>query len=233
MDDGVHFFLFEGCLIRVPGEALSPKFGTLLLARHLPLHAGDRVLELGTGAGLIAVLAARRGHSVVATDVVDACCEQARANALLNGVGDRVQVRCGDLFAPLAGESFDLIAVNPPQMPTPPGHDWDDALSRADNGGPDGWAVLDRIIQEAPGHLKPRGRLAFTLFEFLGIPRAMDSLRAAKLEPRVLARETQPFPRLARERLDYLRSLDPTGVLPPGKPGQCVRLVLCGEGGDG
>jgi release factor glutamine methyltransferase len=229
--DGVHFFLFEGCLIRVPDEVLSPKFGTLFLARHLPLREGDRALELGTGAGLIAILAARRGHAVVATDVIDACCEQARANALLNGVGDRVQVRCGDLFAPVAGDAFDLIAVNPPQMPTPPERDWDDAMSRADSGGPDGWAVLDRIIREAPSYLKPRGRLAFTLYEFLGIPRAMDSLRAVGLEPRVLARETQRFPRLARERLDYLRGLDSTGVLPPGKPAQCVRLVLCGESG--
>jgi release factor glutamine methyltransferase len=231
VDDGVHFFLFEGCLIRVPDEALSPKFGTLLLARHLPLREGDRVLELGTGAGLIAILAARRGHAVVATDVVNACCELARANALLNGVGDRMQVRCGDLFAPMAGDAFDLIAVNPPQMPTPPEREWDDPICQADSGGPDGWAILDRIIREAPGYLKPWGRLVFTLYDFLGIQRALDNLRTAGLEPRVLARETQRFPRLARERLDYLRGLDPTGVLPPGKPPQCVRMVLCGESG--
>ena len=67
---GVHFFLYEDCLIRVPTEDLAPKFGSVLLARHLPLQPGDVVLDLGAGAGLIGILAARRGHRVVATDVV-------------------------------------------------------------------------------------------------------------------------------------------------------------------
>ena len=69
---GVHFFLYEDCLIRVPTDDLVPKFGSLLLARHLPLQPDDVVLDLGTGAGLIGILAARRGHRVVATDVVPA-----------------------------------------------------------------------------------------------------------------------------------------------------------------
>ena len=84
---GVHFFLYEDCLIRVPTEDLAPKFGSILLARHLPLQPGDVVLDLGAGAGLIGILAARRGHRVVATDVVPAYTECLRANVLLNGVG--------------------------------------------------------------------------------------------------------------------------------------------------
>ncbi|MBI3086142.1 MAG: methyltransferase, partial [candidate division NC10 bacterium] len=83
-DDAIHFFLFQDCLIRVPSDTFAPKLGSLLLARHLPLREGDVVLDLGAGAGLIGILAARRGHRVVATDVVAACGECARANALLN-----------------------------------------------------------------------------------------------------------------------------------------------------
>lgn len=228
-DDAIHFFLFQDCLIRVPDNTFVPKFGSLLLARHLPLREGDVVLDLGAGAGLIGILAARRGHRVVATDVVAACGECTRANALLNGVADRVEVRTGDLFTPVNGEVFDLIATNPPQMPTPPDREWGDAQSRADNGGPDGWAILDRIIHEAPRYLKPKGRLVFTLFGFLGIERALEKLRAADLNPRVLAREEQAFPRIGRERLDYIRSVDGEGVLPPGRPATCPRLVLCGQ----
>jgi release factor glutamine methyltransferase len=230
-EDAIHFFLYRECLLRIGSHVLVPKFGSLLLARHLPLGEGDVVLDLGAGAGLIGILAARRGHRVVATDVVAACCECTRSNALLNGVADLVEVRTGDLFAPVAGETFDLIAANPPQMPTPPGREWDDALSRTDNGGPDGWDVLDRIIGEGPAHLKSQGRLVFTLFGFLGVGRAQEKLRAAGLNPRVLAREEQPFPRLARERLEYLRSLDAEGILPPGRPSTCPRLVLCGQKG--
>jgi release factor glutamine methyltransferase len=228
-DDAIHFFQFQGCLIRVPSDGLVPKLGSLLLARNLPLRDGDVVLDLGAGAGLIGILAARRGHRVVATDVVAGCSECTRANALLNGVADRVEVRTGDLFAPVNGEAFDLIATNPPQMPTPPDREWNDAQSRADNGGPDGWVILDRIIHEAPRYLKPQGRLVFTLFGFLGIERALKKLQAAGLDPRVLAREEQSFPRIGRERLDHIRSVDDEGILPPGRPATCPRLVLCGQ----
>jgi HemK-related putative methylase len=229
--DGVQFVLYQECLIRVPDPALTPKRGTFFLARHLPWRPADRVLDLGTGAGLIGVLAARRGHPVVATDIVPACCECARANAVLNGVADRVDVRAGDLYAPVAGERFDLIATNPSQMPTPPDYQWDDAQARADNGGPDGWLLLARVIQEAPAHLLPGGRLVFTLFGFLGVARALERLKRAGLRPAVLIREEQPFPRIGRERLAYLRSLDVESALPPGCPATCERLLLSGEKG--
>jgi hypothetical protein len=48
-DDAIHFFQFQGCLIRVPSGALVPKFGSLLLAWHLPLREGDVVLDRGRG----------------------------------------------------------------------------------------------------------------------------------------------------------------------------------------
>jgi release factor glutamine methyltransferase len=228
---GVHFFLYEDCLIRVPTHDLVPKFGSLLLARHLPLRPDDVVLDLGAGAGLIGILAAKRGHRVVAADVVPTYTECLRANALLNGVGDRLTVRVGDLFAPVAEESFDVIAVNPPQLPTPPDREWRDPQSRVDNGGPDGWQVLDRIIRESPLHLSPRGRLVFTLFDFLGVEGGLARLRAVGLEAQIVARGAQPFPRLARERLEHLRSVYGADAIPEGRPVACERLILCGTKG--
>lgn len=224
----VHLVLFDDCLIRVPDPALLPKQGAFLLARHLPLRTSDRVLELGAGAGLVAIAAARRGHPVIATDILDACCATLRMNAVLNGAAC-LEVRQGDLFAPVAGEAFDLIAANPPQMPTPPEHRWEDAAAVADNGGPDGWAILERIILEAPAHLKPGGRLVFTLFDFLGLPRALDRLRAVDLAGRVIAAEVHAFPRAGRDRLAYLRALDGAACLGPGCPTTCTRLLVCGE----
>ena len=228
-DPGLLLYLYQGCAFKVADGVQPPKAGSLLFCRHLGFRAGERVLEIGTGIGLAAVLAARAGCHVVATDVVPEAVACARDNAVLNGVADRVEVRLGDGFAPVAGLAFDLVCTSPPQMPTPPGRERDDPAAMADNGGLDGWALLDRVIAEAPGHLRPGGRLVFTLFGFLGLKGAFNRLERAGLQPAVVATETHAFPRIGYERLDHIRALDIERTLPPaGLPVTVERHVVQG-----
>jgi release factor glutamine methyltransferase len=204
-----------------------PKAGSRFFARHVGARAGERVLEIGAGLGLTAVLLARAGARVVATDVVPEAVEAIKQNAALNGV--QIDVRLGDCYAPIVGERFDLICANPPQMPTPSGREREDPVAAADNGGLDGWAILDRVIEGAPAHLAPRGRLVVTIFGFLGLKTAFAKVEAVGLRPSVLARETQPFPRIGYERIDLIRALDREGTLPAGElPRTVERLVIQG-----
>ncbi|HEY2995275.1 MAG TPA: HemK2/MTQ2 family protein methyltransferase [Methylomirabilota bacterium] len=226
-DAGTLLYLYRDCVFRVPDGVQSPKAGSLLFCRHLEFHPGERVLEIGAGLGLAAVLAARAGARVVATDVVPAAVETIRANAALNGV--TLEARLGDCYAPVAGLRFDLICSNPPQMPTPPGRERADAAAAADNGGGDGWLVLDRVIREAPAHLAPGGRLVFTIFAFLGCKSAFARVEAAGLAPRIIASEVQSFPRIGFERLEHLRALDVEATLPPGMPERVERFVIEGR----
>jgi release factor glutamine methyltransferase len=221
-------FVYEDCVFHLAEGAQAPTAGTRFLLRHLDVREGERVLDLGTGAGFVAVLAARRAKRVVATDVVPECLALAARNAAVNGVAERVETRLGDCYEPVGGESFDLIVSGPPQLPTPPGRDRDDWMARADNGGPDGWAVLGRVIAGAGTHLEPGGRLLVSLFDFLGERRGVAALAAAGLAGRVAARETQPFPRLGYERLDQIRAHDAEGTLPSGVPRTVERLLLEG-----
>ena len=62
-DDGRLLFLYGGCTFQLDAGVQAPKAGSLLFCRHLGARAGERVLELGSGAGLAAVLAARAGAS--------------------------------------------------------------------------------------------------------------------------------------------------------------------------
>jgi release factor glutamine methyltransferase len=228
-DEGVLLFEYRDCTFRIGAGAQPPKAGSLLFARHLGARPGERVLEIGCGAGLAAVLAARAGAHVIATDIRPEAVACTRDNAARNGVADAVEVRLGDGFAPVAGLRFDLVCASPPQMPTPSGRERDDAEAAADNGGPDGWALLDRLIREAPAHLQPGGRLLFTLFGFLGIEGAKVRLRAAGLDPVVVAHERHRFPRIGFERLEYLRTLDPESTLPRDTLPETVdRYVVAG-----
>jgi len=210
-DAGVLLFVHDGCIFTVADGVQPPKAGSILFCRHLPVLTGDRMLEIGTGIGLAAVLAARAGARVVATDVLDAAVRCARANAAVNGVADRVEVLQGDGFDPVRDRERA------------------DASAAADNGGRNGWALLDRVIAGAGAHLAPGGRLVFTLFGFLGVKAALAGLHDAGFEPTILGQETQAFPRIGYERIEHIRALDAEATLPPhGWPATVERYVIQG-----
>jgi HemK-related putative methylase len=219
-------FAWRDCLFRVPDQVQPPKAGSLFFCRSLVVRPGERMLELGAGMGLAAVLAARSGARVVATDILADAVEVVRANAALNGV--TVDARLGDCYTPVQGERFDLICTNAPQMPTPAGLARRDAAATADNGGVDGWEMLDRVIAGAPHHLQPGGRLVFSIFAFLGLKTACRKLEAAGLTPSVVASEVQSFPRIGYERLDHIRSVDAEASVPAGIPETVERFVIQG-----
>lgn len=109
-----------------------------------------RVLDLGCGAGLAGLAAARGGAAVVATDLNSAAVRCARLNALLNRLETRIDVREGDLFVPVAGERFDLVAFNPPFFPGTPLDAYDLAWR-----SPDAW---ERFCSGLPAVLSPGGK---------------------------------------------------------------------------
>ncbi len=166
---------FGALRLVVPPGVYAPRSDTALLAEHLP--PAERVLELCTGTGALALTAAARGaRRVVAVDRSARAVLAARLNARLNGLG--VEVRSGDLFGALRpGETFDLILANPPYLPAPgvarPDHRWD--------AGTDGRAVLDRILAEAPARLRPGGTIALVQSALTGTERTVELLRARGL----------------------------------------------------
>ncbi len=96
-----------------PGVFFSSEVLVDALRASVPI--GGSVLDLGTGSGIGAVAAAEAGAArVVAVDIDPTAADCARMNVARHGVAPRVEVRLGDLFRPVAGERFDIIAFNPP-----------------------------------------------------------------------------------------------------------------------
>lgn len=124
-----------------------------------------RVLDLCTGSGAIALALAKElpASTVIATDVSPDAIAIAKRNVERAGLSARVEVRHGDLFAPVAGETFDLIASNPPYIATAVIDTLSAEVKReprlALDGGADGLSFYDRICAEAPGYLAPGGAL--------------------------------------------------------------------------
>lgn len=202
-------------IITLPG-VFQPRGDARLLAaamRRRGLALGARVLDVFTGSGALAVAAAREGaREVTAVDVSRRAVVSAWINARRNGV--RVRVRRGDLFAPVAGERFELILANPPYVPGA-----DDALPRAGaarawEGGGDGRALLDRLCAEMPAYLARGGTLLLMQSSVCGEQETLDRLYAAGLDPERVAVERGPLGPLMRSRVELLEA---RGLLAPGE----------------
>ncbi|MEU8342747.1 release factor glutamine methyltransferase [Actinomadura meyerae] len=200
-----------------PPMVYRPQTDTSLLTGALArtLAGGPprpRVLELGTGTGAVALAAARAGCDVVAVDVSAPAVLTARMNARLRGLP--VRVLRGDLFAPVAGEVFDVIVANPPYVAGDADPDAVRGRARAWEAGHDGRALLDRICALAPRHLAPGGTLLLVHSALNGVAATLVSLRAAGMRASVVARRREPFGPVMRRRAALLAA---RGLVGPGQ----------------
>jgi len=137
-----------------------PRTGAFLAAHLLASHAcrDAQVLDMGTGSGVCAIFAAREARRVVAVDINPAAVRCARINALANHLEERIELRHGDLFAPVAGERFDLVLFNPPFLRGAPHDDRDRAWRSPD--------VAERFAAGLRAHLRPGGAALVVLSTF-------------------------------------------------------------------
>jgi ribosomal protein L3 glutamine methyltransferase len=123
------------------------------------------VLDLCTGSGCLAILAANLFHNATidAADLSGDALEVARINLKEHDLEDRITLHHGNLFAPLKGQKFDLIISNPPYVATaeadafPPEYAHEPRMAHV--GGVDGFEIVREIIKQAPKHLNKGGGL--------------------------------------------------------------------------
>jgi ribosomal protein L3 glutamine methyltransferase len=159
----------RGVRFHVDRRALIPRsfIGDILADGVLPIDPRRvrRVLDLCTGSGCLAILAALAfpRAMVDAVDLSAGALGLARRNVASHRLGDRIALHRGDLFAPLARQRYDLIISNPPYVDAramaalPPEYRHEPRLALA--AGQDGLDLVRRILAQAPGHLRRGGGL--------------------------------------------------------------------------
>jgi release factor glutamine methyltransferase len=178
---------FHGLNFTLAPDTLDPRADTeTLVTTALTLAGGQqalRILDLGTGSGaiIVSLLHALPSAEGTATDISQGALDAARANAIMNGVSDRLELVQSDWFAQLHGK-FDLIVSNPPYIPDQQVENLSPEVRLHDphlalKGGPDGLAAYRVITQAAPAHLKPSGHMLFEIGQ--GQERDVAALLAA------------------------------------------------------
>jgi len=169
-----------------------------LLARTAAerVTSGDRVLDVGSGSGYVAATLSEAGAEAVGVDLSPLACREAAENG--------VPVVRGDLVSPFREDSFDLVAFNPPYLPTPEDAEWDDWMEHALSGGEDGRRLVDPFLASVGRVLAPGGE-ALLLVSSLTDPDAVRAYaRETGLESEVLASEKHPYEELVVLRFSEL-----------------------------
>jgi release factor glutamine methyltransferase len=202
-------------VFRPPG-VYRPQYDTWLLAEAManaPLPPGARVLDMCTGTGTLAVIAAQQGAAeVVAVDRS----RRAVLTAWLNGRLHRAPVRAirADITDLLDLDPFDVVVANPPYVPCADPMVPTSGTARCWDAGPRGRAVLDRLCAVLPMLLRPDGMALVVHSELSGTDTTLHQLRGAGLKASVVARRMIGFGPVLRSRAGWLVA---QGLIEPGQ----------------
>jgi release factor glutamine methyltransferase len=163
------------------------------------VEPADCVLEVGVGSGFVAErVYEQTGANVVGSDINWQACVDARERG-----GETVW---GDLTQPFAAESFDVVLCNPPYLPTPPEQEWADPMEAALSGGPDGRAVVRRLLSDVGRILAPEGNLYLLISSLTDVDAVVERATAEGFTATRVAQDNQPFERLVVLEITHMHS---------------------------
>ncbi|MDS0281492.1 HemK2/MTQ2 family protein methyltransferase [Haloarcula onubensis] len=165
----------------------QPAEDSALLARTAVerVTAGDQALDVGTGSGYVAAKLAEAGADAVGVDLSPLACREAADNG--------VPVVRGDLVAPFGDGAFDLVAFNPPYLPTPEDAEWDDWMEHALSGGEDGRRLVDPFLDAVGRVLAPGGEVLLLVSSLTDPDAVRAYARERGLDSEVFATEKHPY----------------------------------------
>ncbi len=171
----------------------EPAEDSFLFAENLQITTGARVLDMGTGSGVLGIIAAKRASFVLAADVNPFAVQCAKKNAASNKILEKVAFLRGDLFSPFSiNAKFDIILFNAPYLPSK-GVDEESWLERAWAGGFNGRQVIDRFIAQAPKHLERTGKILLMQSNLANVEETAEQFQALQLKVETVAQQRLPF----------------------------------------
>jgi methylase of polypeptide subunit release factors len=195
-----------------PAEGVFvPSPNGLFYARSVTIHPGERVIDIGTGSGVLAIMAARLGASVEATDTDPRAVAAAERNASLNGV--RIGWRPGSLFADARG-SFDVILANLPNEIVDPAYlaSLDKADARVFAGGESGIDLILALLEQAKRYMHAGSRLYLPIHTLTDYHRALW-VAMCDYQLRLVSFSPLPVKPFVDAHLDFYRQLNDSGVI--------------------
>jgi len=173
----------------VTDDVVLPSAQSLYLLTYWKIFDGESVLDIGTGSGVQAIFAADKASKIVATDISAKAVDVAKLNVKRHGLKHKIEIRQGDLFAPLnKNEKFDVILFNI-EFP----------YNRETSGL---WKVHERFFAKVKNHLNPGGRIYYQSGLVSNIPKITSMVR--NNEMRIISIRMDSSLDVSRDPIVYL-----------------------------
>ncbi len=193
MQSRVNRIHFRNHVFDVPEDVYEPAEDSFLFAENLEVKEGAQVLDLGTGCGILGILAAEKAKEVFAIDLNPYALRCAKENSAFNNAESKIVFLQADLFTAFNIDArFDLILFNAPYLPADncETQTW---IGRSWAGGVNGRQVIDRFISQVVPHLKADGRVLMVQSTLANVEETIFKFSENHLAASVKAEQSLPF----------------------------------------
>ena len=191
--------------------AFQPSENGLFYANSLTIKTGERVIDIGTGTGILAIYAAKKGATVCATDINNKLITLVEKNMQLNEV--QIEIRIGTFFSDFTG-LFDVIIANLPNEIVPESYTSSIGKQVAEtfDGGKNGNELILSLLQQASKYMHRQSRLYLPVHALTDYHQVLKTA-IAHYNARLIAIASLPVKTFVTNNLDFYIDLDKQGIV--------------------
>jgi len=192
----------------------EPREDTFLIEQEVERYAQGRVLDMGTGTGVLAIEASQKADFVIGVDINKDALDYAKKKADVMNISN-IKFVHSDLFSYFKKnpDRFDLIIFNPPYLPDHEGEE--EEIKLQVSGGKKGYEILERFLSEASGYLVPEGKMLILFSTLTNKDKVHEILDRYAFDYQKLSEKRLAFESLfvyLVEKSGFLRALEKKGI---------------------
>lgn len=190
--------------LEVNSKVFPPPRNNPITAKFIKVYKDESVIDIGTGSGILAIVASKLGGIVSATDNDENAIELSKKNAMRNNV--KIDFVTGEYFASFK-KRFDVIIANISQTILFPEYNTKSNLSKFVGGGEDGNTHIIEVLKIAKNHMTSKSRLYVNIFSISDYQKTFEQMNKI-YTVKILSKQSEPVKEFITDNIEFYKALN-------------------------